>query len=417
MKNFYTLALAAAVALSASAADVVSPVKGGLKLKQTREMLTPVESLEVMKAPVARKAPAKIAAENVYGEYNWNFLDLIEYQEDVCQVEVFDTEDADLNMGIYGLWGDDVIGGVYDPATSTFTITPYEIRELDANTSTGTVHVSAQIAIWKIDESGEDFDYTDEPFVFTFDENGATAPEDFIFSIAAVKTDGSNELAGFFFIGAYNALEKQNWIDLPDATFVDGIQPAFFLKEETTFTSMIKTQVMEGTSYLRFTNPWNGTWSALFPEDEDPNTYYMELDCADPEYVIMPLTYSGVSDGTYGIYIGGLAYLAGYDKESFAQTQYASQTITLKDNVITFAPKSLGEVSTGEPTKLYIMPNFLSTITLPEGWNSDANGVESVVADNNAPVEYFNLQGIRVANPENGIFIRRQGNKTVKVVK
>jgi hypothetical protein len=44
------------------------------------------------------------------------------------------------------------------------------------------------------------------------------------------------------------------------------------------------------------------------------------------------------------------------------------------------------------------------------------NGVEGVNADDvNAPVEYFNLQGQRVANPANGIFIRRQGNTVTKV--
>lgn len=45
-------------------------------------------------------------------------------------------------------------------------------------------------------------------------------------------------------------------------------------------------------------------------------------------------------------------------------------------------------------------------------------GIENIGADfdENAPVEYFNLQGIRVANPENGIFIRRQGAKATKVV-
>lgn len=36
--------------------------------------------------------------------------------------------------------------------------------------------------------------------------------------------------------------------------------------------------------------------------------------------------------------------------------------------------------------------------------------------DENAPVEYFNLQGVRVANPENGLYIRRQGSKVTKVV-
>lgn len=36
--------------------------------------------------------------------------------------------------------------------------------------------------------------------------------------------------------------------------------------------------------------------------------------------------------------------------------------------------------------------------------------------DNAAPVEYYNLQGVRVDNPANGIFIRRQGSKTQKIV-
>lgn len=55
-------------------------------------------------------------------------------------------------------------------------------------------------------------------------------------------------------------------------------------------------------------------------------------------------------------------------------------------------------------------------------WNwytiGGAAGVENVAADySNAPAEYFNLQGVRVNNPENGIFICRQGNKVTKVVK
>lgn len=43
-------------------------------------------------------------------------------------------------------------------------------------------------------------------------------------------------------------------------------------------------------------------------------------------------------------------------------------------------------------------------------------GVESVVVDNNAPAVYYNLQGVKVANPANGLFIVRQGNKASKVL-
>ena len=45
-----------------------------------------------------------------------------------------------------------------------------------------------------------------------------------------------------------------------------------------------------------------------------------------------------------------------------------------------------------------------------------AAGLDSVMVDADAPVEYFNLQGIRVENPENGVFIRRQGTTVTKVV-
>ncbi len=44
------------------------------------------------------------------------------------------------------------------------------------------------------------------------------------------------------------------------------------------------------------------------------------------------------------------------------------------------------------------------------------NGVAAVIADENAPIEYYNLQGVRVANPENGLYIVRQGRNVRKVL-
>lgn len=43
-------------------------------------------------------------------------------------------------------------------------------------------------------------------------------------------------------------------------------------------------------------------------------------------------------------------------------------------------------------------------------------GIDSVVAGEDAPAVYYNLQGVKVANPENGIFVVRQGNKVSKVL-
>ena len=49
--------------------------------------------------------------------------------------------------------------------------------------------------------------------------------------------------------------------------------------------------------------------------------------------------------------------------------------------------------------------------------SAGSSAIEEVGADENAPVEYYNLQGVKVANPEKGIFIKKQGNKATKVVK
>ncbi len=45
-----------------------------------------------------------------------------------------------------------------------------------------------------------------------------------------------------------------------------------------------------------------------------------------------------------------------------------------------------------------------------------SSGIEDVTLNEDAPVEYYNLQGVKVENPENGVFIKRQGNKATKVV-
>lgn len=43
-------------------------------------------------------------------------------------------------------------------------------------------------------------------------------------------------------------------------------------------------------------------------------------------------------------------------------------------------------------------------------------GVGSIVVDNESEAEYYNLQGVKVLNPSNGIYIKRQGNKVSKVL-
>lgn len=57
-----------------------------------------------------------------------------------------------------------------------------------------------------------------------------------------------------------------------------------------------------------------------------------------------------------------------------------------------------------------------SYVYLPDlaGILSGEGAVGSLASDNAAP-EYFNLQGVRVADPENGVFIKKQNGKAQKI--
>ena len=65
----------------------------------------------------------------------------------------------------------------------------------------------------------------------------------------------------------------------------------------------------------------------------------------------------------------------------------------------------------------YDEKNMALTKTIKSVGDSEPlnSAVAEIEAGNEAPV-YFNLQGVRVANPEKGLFIKVEGNKSSKVI-
>ena len=71
---------------------------------------------------------------------------------------------------------------------------------------------------------------------------------------------------------------------------------------------------------------------------------------------------------------------------------------------------------------VHAVPSVAKDVTTPAKAKliikGNASGVENVTieaVDEDAPVEYYNLQGVKVENPSNGIFIKVQGKKSEKV--
>ena len=94
--------------------------------------------------------------------------------------------------------------------------------------------------------------------------------------------------------------------------------------------------------------------------------------------------------------------------EKFAWTYYG-QTIDLSAYVGKKIQIGFHYTSTAEIAGTWEIKNVKVT--------ADKAGVNDIIADDdNAPVVYYNLQGVRVENPANGLYIRVQGKKATKVL-
>ena len=117
-------------------------------------------------------------------------------------------------------------------------------------------------------------------------------------------------------------------------------------------------------------------------------------------------------------------------------TQYGERTVWFgvpQDEKLVTSVTFAGQTTDDESgvSTVLTTPNYLLVDETGFGFNvSDAKieifdmglfaptAIKNVSADfdENAPVEYFNLQGVRVENPANGLYIKRQGNKVAKVI-
>ena len=74
---------------------------------------------------------------------------------------------------------------------------------------------------------------------------------------------------------------------------------------------------------------------------------------------------------------------------------------------------------------LYVPDGSINAYSNADGWKDFLNivktnassSIDDIVSDQgNKPTEYYNLNGMRVNNPHNGIYIKRQGSKAEKVL-
>lgn len=144
-------------------------------------------------------------------------------------------------------------------------------------------------------------------------------------------------------------------------------------------------------------NSWNAEDAWKFTQSSDADV--LTFECTGSTTITAGTEFK-IADASWGQYNYGPADSVIIPDEFGTEWNYNGGNGMLENDFVGTIEFHLPEVAQG-PALVIFLENA---------------GVSSVAVDNNVAKEYFNLQGVRVDNPENGLYIVRQGNSVSKVL-
>ncbi len=209
---------------------------------------------------------------------------------------------------------------------------------------------------------------------------------------------------------------QEGWKQLGTGTFSDDMFSV--ISENFLDTWEVEIEESEARPGLyRLVNPFGNGKCPYFENAFNGND--LVIDATDPEHVWIPLQEMGFSAGAWGT----------FSISCFNGLMIASEVFTIEELIefeCEFGKLADGKITFPQNENYRLQPAFSNYL---EGTPADGNthdkflvtlpsssGIECIAADENAPVEYYNLQGMKVDTPTSGYYIRRQGSKSSKVL-
>ena len=423
MKKFYAFVCAVAVALTASAGPIDFAPKAKkditkleIATKSAKTSLT--NAKRVKHASRISADDAGLEANKLYLEESYSLANdsttgrSIGWQVD-SPVTLRSANDGTYTIeGFYGLEGINLTGGVYDAVEGTLTFPSQTVA--DGLSAMGAPYEKLVICVCDAEDN-----LTDAPIVFAVDIPNRNLYYE-------CEEDEEGYVATFVGIVALDTdSEVYDWVDylaLIDLNEVNGMNAFNWYSSD--LNQMVKEQayvyndVVEGKLVTTgifgagFGYPVTFTLNKETGKAVADNQVVCQLgdgSGAAFDFMFYDLIFSADSTKIEGIgepvvtfdiipqesENGTMTYI--YKDYTFAGTPYNGQMAALFDGGVIYGFQIL-----------YVGDIF------------DPTGIHDVQLDknNNGPVEYYNLQGIRVSEPtKGGIYIRRQGNVSTKIMR
>ena len=452
MKKFYSaLALAAAVTVSATAADV-KKVSGLQKAAALDAQMVELQAEKPAKAPQKASTPAPMNIEELQGIYTAKLYCPFKGYDGVQTREyaILPGKDAD-HINIIGL-ANITIEAQVNYGGGIITI-PGRTPVGPMQFSDGTFDCFFSHMHWN--DAGDDIlPMYEDPVIWVMLEDGMIECDDRRDLLMFEVGPGSGYVASY--CGYAFELTKQvepageDWVSVGDASFIDDgfYMPNWsFNKEGDPEITCELQRDNNNPSHLRLYNAYgninkdvNAWLGVTNPADENYHIFNEEnlpgsiqLNAEFPYCVAVPAGYLGlISDGSlwYGTNMEAGSLEGASDPEAQAQAllnALGADKLSYIDYEKKFAVIRNCEFKASFVNGYTSWASWLEehnyepssdtvTIMLPENI-TEPSALGTITADENAPVEYFNLQGIRIDNPESGLYIRRQGNTVTKIVR
>lgn len=429
-KNYTMMGVAMAIAMSATVGNAA--INRELQNAGVMENVQMKESK--MKAPA--RAPKKaITAADVEGTYAWEAVWALQNHSgwNYGCVEINKQSATEVSLDYITFYP--IIAKV-DGANSKLVI---ENATLGIYNPDPTCTVYVQHYVWN--EAGDGLDEVSTPFeigyedgVFRFDgENDRNV-------LGVTVKDASGELLGYYNLCYWNTLLKyptnpsmDGWVDCGEASFQDGWLATAFGYTGTWDVKVQKSTTTNGL--IRLYNPYENAPQDMLAYSNSKIGGSIEIDILDPNCVMgvpsimAPSGFQWEDDGmTYCFTSAGDLFYLNNDPE---------EPLTRQDLIDGLAKEELGNLNNTIAT-LYdckVGAGILGYALIGDSWaDQNGNAIEMTTvldlpkealtavseieySDAHAPVEYYNMQGVKVANPEKGeIVIKRQGSKSVKMI-
>lgn len=448
MKKLLLFTLAAGISLSAMAIDNTMyklPTPESMQIKKEIKSSLPYISMEkAVENDLMHKAPRRASADELSGLWLFTLGDFYDEAGTMSPFTAYYDATVENDIIMFTVQQGELMPmtALYSESKSTITFKRVMLGKItDQNMRTYYVYQEPFVYNY----TTQDLDYQD--ITGTYNNGRLTMKDDNGIAWVGYDDEAGNKFAGYFYIydimGAVHNVNQEvedKWADIGNGTIVDGwVLPAFGIDQfdpENIYEVPMQYNVKNPNVY-RLVNPYKR--GPLAEDNEYVGDGYIMFDVSDPDHVVFLKSNAGFAFAEAGIYdfycfnqLGTLYAQFGFLGITPAElVQMQGDAIpysVLKDNTITltsipFKGDTMYDANfgyQGDPDGGYAwrddkgkVVNMDAQISFPEGYV----GVKGLEFSELAEPVYYNLQGVKVTNPEKGqILIVNKGNKSEKII-